>query len=137
MSLDDGLSLDDFEWLDEAGEPALSSWTEAVMASLFSDARNAMAPEGDRRGHWADGLPGAQPYGSALWTRLERGKMTSHVADDVRIAASQALAWLVREGYARTVVVEASASASARGRVDLQVRIERAGEPIEILLEAI
>ena len=120
-------SLEEWEWLDASGEPAVDTWTEAAMASLFTDLRDATAPEGERRGWWGDGT-----YGSTLWRHLDRGKMTPHLADDVRLSGTQALAWLT-PGYAREV--EVSAERVGRDRIDLSVYISRQGAPIEILLE--
>jgi len=84
----------------------------AIIHSLFSDAR---AGDGDgidvrskgRRGWVGDEYQGADDhYGSLLWTVLV-GKVTDDVLERTRFYAEEALAWMVRDGIAASVVVEA------------------------------
>ncbi len=81
----------------------------AIFTSLFSD---APAKDGDdipdhatRRGFWADafGLDG-DVWGSRLWL-LSRSKVTAASLVDAKTYAEEALAWMVRDGVARTVSV--------------------------------
>lgn len=93
----------------------------AILISLFSDARapdGAALPEAgtDRRGWWGDDFP-ARPrqagdagaaIGSTLWL-LRRAKITPEAIEQARQAAHAALAWLVRDGVAAALAVEAAA----------------------------
>jgi|Deesub1362A_J573_1020465.scaffolds.fasta_scaffold00715_20 phage gp46-like protein len=84
--------------------------TTAVLHSLFSDARadDDDLPDGqDRRGWWGDCLlPEDDRYGSKLWL-LQREKQTRETLHRAREYAQQALAWLVEDGHAESVEVEA------------------------------
>ncbi|MBI1407289.1 MAG: hypothetical protein GC145_14335 [Caulobacter sp.] len=85
----------------------------AVIISLFSDRLAAPSddlPEedGNRRGWWGDVVPPVEGdrIGSRLWL-LRRGKRR---AEDVRLArdyGAEALAWMVDDGVASAVSVEA------------------------------
>lgn len=102
----------------------------AVLHSLFTDAR---ALEGDplrdgesRRGWWGDlaaPLEGDR-YGSRLWL-LRREKQTPEVLLRAKEYAEEALAWLIADGYAEAVTVEASYP--RRGVLALAVSIGLAG----------
>lgn len=95
----------------------------AVMLSLFTDAREegATALEGaDVRGWWAQ--DDGDPYGSLLWT-LAREKTTGEYFARVRQHAAAALGWLVTDGYAERVEIDASLLSP--GHVLLSVRLVR------------
>lgn len=88
--------------------------------SLFTDAR---APDGERsdpRGWWGD-RAGAR-LGSLLWL-LEREKLTLPAVARLREAATRSLDWLIDEGIAKTVEVDAGICDD--GSVSLVVRIDR------------
>lgn len=114
----------------------------AVLISLFTDARagsgDELPPEllprdgsaQDLRGWWGDALQaddadgGRSPgsLGSKLWL-LRREKQMPQVAARARRYAREALAWLVREGMASAVDVQASMAVP--GRLDLAVAVTR------------
>lgn len=92
-----------------AGDLALDLGLEtAVIISLFCDARaeaTDILPDGEtsRRGYWAD-KPGDR-VGSKLWL-LQREKLLPAVATRARQYVEEALAWMVDNGVASTVVAE-------------------------------
>lgn len=87
----------------------------AVVLSLFTDRRaedDDRLPEPgdtDRRGWWADAFPEIEGdrIGSRLWL-LNREKQTQDVANRAREYAEEALAWLVDDGIASRIEVEAA-----------------------------
>lgn len=87
----------------------------AIAISLFTDARafdDDLLPDGtvDRRGWWADELaatPGSR-IGSRLWL-LAREKRMADVLVRARAYASEALAWLIEDGVAKSIDVSAEA----------------------------
>lgn len=86
--------------------------TTAILHSLFSDAR-AEADElptetSERRGWWGDCLlPEDDRYGSKLWI-LQREKRTRETLHRAREYAQQALGWLIEDGHAEKIEVEAA-----------------------------
>ena len=81
----------------------------ACLVSLFTDklATPDFVPTdgtSDRRGWWADPY-NEQPLGSNLW-QLERAKKTRDTLGLARRYAQDALAWLVSDGVAASVVVD-------------------------------
>lgn len=92
----------------------------AVIASLFTDRRaepGDVLPDGaggDRRGWWGDALPpvvsgvpiDGDRIGSRLWL-LGREKQLQAVVNRAREYAAEALAWLIEDGIAERVEVEA------------------------------
>lgn len=111
----------------------------AILISLFTDARapdDAALPEAgqDRRGWWGDVLaPDAGPdagsaadpqrIGSLLWL-LARSKVTPQVLVEARDHAEAALAWLVRDGVARSVRVIATAARTGAVPDTLMLAVE-------------
>jgi len=105
----------------------------AVLISLFTDRRAApddAVPEAgaDLRGWWGDVAPSVAGdlIGSRLW-QLSREKQTATVVARAREYAEEALAWLVIDGVAESVVVEAQIV--ARGVVGLGIQINRPSGP--------
>lgn len=93
----------------------------AVLLSLFTDRRaeNDDAVEDDDRRGWH-----AHPKrGSRLWL-LARAKETPDTLSRAKTYTEEALAWLVDDGVARSVTVEAEWI--GRGWIGLRVTIERA-----------
>lgn len=103
-------------WGVSAGALAADSDLEtAVVLSLFTDrlaAADDHLPDGstDRRGWWGDtgggdvhGLPNV---GSRLWL-LSREKVSDETLNRARGYAEEALAWLVEDGVAGSVAVDA------------------------------
>jgi phage gp46-like protein len=92
----------------------------AVLLSLFTD-RRAQADDaiedGDYRGWHAE-----PSRGSRLWL-LARAKETPDTLARAKTYTEEALAWLVEDGIARTVTVEAEWI--GRGWLGLRVTIER------------
>lgn len=84
----------------------------AVIISLFTDRRanpDDELPSGDdRRGWWGDGLAEVEGdrIGSRLWL-LSREKQLQSVVARAREYASEALQWLIDDGVAEAVNVEA------------------------------
>ena len=92
---------------DLARESGLAS---AVVISLFSDARAPSDPSRpataqDPRGWWGEVRP--DRFGSRLW-QLEREKATRETLARAREYARDALAWMIADGIARSLDVDAS-----------------------------
>lgn len=106
----------------------------AVIISLFTD-RVAEASDklpdrtDDRRGWWGDSMADV-PIGSRLWL-LDRSKLTPAVAVAAKGYAEESLAWLVTDGAAATVRVEATIVRPSSLR--LNVMISRANGNDEAL----
>ncbi|WP_424682909.1 phage GP46 family protein [Frateuria sp. YIM B11624] len=104
----------------------------AVILSLFLD-RRADADDGvpldqDPRGWWGDtfaSVAGDQ-VGSKLWL-LGREKQLAQVAKRAQTYATEALAWLVEEGVASEIDVQATFVAA--GRLTLAIAIQRPQAP--------
>jgi len=107
------LSLDDLG-LDLSGDDSLQT---AVLVSLFTDrladdTDELPAGETSRRGWWADETLGRAPdgtqdrIGSKLWL-LRREKALPDVVARARAYAAEALDWLIADGMAQRVEVEA------------------------------
>ncbi|MDR1656123.1 MAG: phage GP46 family protein [Deltaproteobacteria bacterium] len=96
---DDDLSLDD-------------GLNTAILVSLFSDRRAEPAdelpdPGSSRRGWWGDALAdGRDRLGSRLWL-LTRRKQTPETRQLFIEYTKEALSWLVEDGVASTVEVDA------------------------------
>lgn len=71
------------------------------------------------------------PLGSQLWRYVERGVVGTGTVAGVQAAAQASLAWMVRAGYASSAQVTAERLASG---VALDVRVEQAGTPLELLV---
>ncbi len=102
----------------------------AVILSLFLDRRAEADDElpdgGERRGWWADAFPDVENdrIGSRLWL-LSREKRLNLVLVRAREYAAEALQWLLDDGVAEAVDIEARIS--NRDVLHLIVNIERAG----------
>jgi len=101
------------DWLMAA--PGLASdagLDTAVILSLFSDARALASDDvpapGDVRGWWGDAYAtvDGDRFGSRLWL-LGRRKQLPAVLAEAKGYAEEALAWLVRDGVASRVEVDA------------------------------
>lgn len=95
------------QWLYEEGDLATDQDLEtAVIISLFTDRRarpnDPLEDEEDRRGWWGDAQLGSRLY------LLHREKQTEEVRKRAIEYASEALAWLVNDGVALSVKVEAA-----------------------------
>ena len=94
----------------------------AVLISLFTDARARAddplpEPDADRRGWWGD-CGNADPNdrtGSRLWL-LARAKAVPATAQRARDYAREALAWMIEDGIATSVEVEATVALVNAGR---------------------
>lgn len=85
----------------------------AVILSLFTDARaldDDVLPPGqtDRRGWWGDAWPAAEGdrFGSRLWL-LRSSKQLQQSLNLAQEYAEEALAWLIKDGVASLVEVDA------------------------------
>ncbi len=101
----------------------------AVIMSLFTDRRAAdddALPfiDADRRGWWGDSYPDVpnDRIGSRLWL-LARSKQTQAVLNRAREYAQEALAWLVDDGVASSVTVDAEIVRT--GVLGLSIAIQR------------
>lgn len=100
----------------------------SVQLSLFLD-RRAQADDvgegADRRGSWMDQFleQANDKLGSRLWL-LAREKETPDTLARAKAYAEESLAWLVEDGIARRVTVEAEWARA--GAIGLRVTIERA-----------
>lgn len=86
---------------------------------------------GDRRGWWADmalPLANAPPptdlIGSRLWL-LSRRKLTEQTRLDAITYCIEALQWLLDDGLAAAVDVQATWNADTIGRLDIAIAISR------------
>lgn len=108
-------------WTDWGGDIALAGADLAgldplrseIVRSLFTDrlaAADDVLPDGssDRRGWWGDSFAGApgDRFGSRLWL-LGREKQLASVLPRAKEYAEESLAWLVEDGVAAAVSVEA------------------------------
>ena len=103
-----------------------SSLQTAVLLSLYCDRRarpEDELPDGsdDRRGWWAD-IYNDRPLGSRLWL-LSREKELDSVLSRAQEYATEALQWLLDDGIAQSLGVEAIHL--RRGVLQLIVRIQR------------
>jgi phage gp46-like protein len=117
-----------------AGEDGL---TTAVLVSLFTDRRASaddVPPDGtgDRRGWVGDVLstvPGDRA-GSRLWL-LAREKQTEETRRRAVEYCREALAWLVEDGLAARVDVEAAWTAPASGILGMRIVVTRLDGAVE------
>jgi phage gp46-like protein len=109
----------------------------ALIVSLFSDRRadrdDRLPVDGEsRRGWWGDTLEataGRDAIGSRLWL-LSREKQTTEVLARAREYAREALQWLIDDGIADSVSVDAEWI--SMGVLGLRVRIARpAGDVVD------
>ncbi len=125
LRYDEGGSVYDVRVMgsDLAGDASLGT---AVLVSLFTDARaeaDELPPEyDDPRGFWGDALA-ETPLGSRLWT-LYRSKQTPAVAAAAERYAREALQWLIDEGYATSVDVQAQSAGI--GRLEMTIAVTQA-----------
>ena len=93
----------------------------SVELSLFTDRRatdseysliagNTQARK-PRRGYWANSFK-ATKQGSGLWL-LQREKRTAETLSRAKVYATSALAWMVKEGIAKSVAAETSFDGTA------------------------
>lgn len=100
--------------LDGAGLATDDGLKTAIIISLFTDARarddDILPAESDRRGWWGDSLPErtGDTIGSRLWL-LSREKRLPSALARARDYAREALAWLIEDGIANSVEVQAEA----------------------------
>lgn len=128
------------QWLTDHGDVALDATDlvtdegleTAVLLSLFldrrADADDGVSIDDDPRGWWGDtyaDAPGDQ-IGSKFWL-LGREKTLPTLLSRAVDYAQEALAWLVDDGVASSVV--AQAEFIAQGRMALAVAITRPNQP--------
>lgn len=98
----------------------------AVMVSLFTDAwagTDFSPPDGarDNRGWWADTYTG-DPIGSRLWT-LARATKTTATLNLAQKYAENSLQWLIDDGLAASVVVNAAWQSQQAAMLALRITI--------------
>ena len=107
----------------------------AVLISLFTDARadkDDNVPNNDLRGVWVDAMdPGNLPTGSKRWL-LAREKQTNETLNRLIEYDSQALQWLINNGYATNI--EINAEWISRGVLQETIIIDRADKQLQINL---
>jgi phage gp46-like protein len=101
------------EWLlDAPGLATDEGLDTAIILSLFTDARakpdDATPAPDDLRGWWGDAFAdtAGERFGSRLWL-LGRRKQLPAVLVEAKNYAEEALAWLIKDGIASRVDVEA------------------------------
>lgn len=105
----------------------------AVIISLFTDRRAKDDDElpdskGSKRGWWGDAFM-SDPIGSRLWL-LSRAKQTQANVIRAKDYAKEALQWLINEGVAESITVDAEIVAF--GVLGLAVTVQRATKPPEV-----
>ncbi|MFW5901896.1 MAG: phage GP46 family protein [Thermodesulfobacteriota bacterium] len=116
-----------FDLIIKGGDLATDEGLEtAVILSLFTDRRaeeddDLPGGSSDRRGWWADAYFD-RPHGSRLWL-LGREKEQDSVLRRAKTYADEALQWLVDDGVAKEVVVDAEHV--RRGVLGIDVSIRR------------
>lgn len=108
-----------------------TSLETAVLLSLYTDRRaldeDVLPDEGsDRRGWWCDAYSD-RPHGSRLWL-LSREKELEEVLRRAEDYAREALAWVIKDGIASSVDVEAIHL--RRGVLQLIVGIQRSSSTV-------
>lgn len=105
----------------------------AVVLSLFTD---RVAAEGDttveptaRRGWWGDAYPEVlgDQIGSRLW-QLAREKQLPQVLARAELYAREALQWLIDDGVASSVAVQAEQV--SQGVLGLAITVTRSAQPV-------
>lgn len=130
------------EWLLQppglAGDDGLDT---AVILSLFTDARaragDALPAPDDVRGWWGDAFAtrSGDRFGSRLWM-LGRRKQLPEVLAEAKGYAEEALAWLIEDGVASSVSVEAFIPRDEM--LGLAVTLTRPdGQPVRYRFEAL
>ena len=100
-----------------------------VLMSLLTDARaraeDVDEREADLRGWWGDALEG-RALGGRLWT-LGRAKTTNENLQRARDFAAEALAWLMADGIATAVEIDATRTDQdgSGARLSLSIEIVR------------
>lgn len=105
------------------------SLVPAVLVSVFSDSRRPADPSvpvaaQDLRGWW--GEEQGEQFGSLLWT-LEREKLTRETIARARASVRASLQWLVDDGIAREVRVDAQVIGP--GALRIAVELVRGDSP--------
>lgn len=107
----------------------------AIVLSLMCDRRAATddtLPDGtgNRRGYWGDAYADVEGdrFGSRLWL-IAREKSREEVREAAEAYAEEALGWLVEDGIAESVGVEAEDQAPDGLR--LRVTVRRGGDALE------
>ena len=124
--INDCINLD-FDAGDLLGDDGLET---AVLISLFSDQRvtSADLPDGEtsKRGWWGDVFPEVEgdQIGSKLWT-FDRVKRTLAVLVQIETAATNALKWMLDDGVAKTVEIEAEFDDNRDNGIILRIDITR------------
>lgn len=99
------------------------SLESAVLASLFTRASRRTPRAGQRRGGWWGDRLGPNPndvWGSRFWLRGKTDETTRQLLEQ---DALDALAWMTRDGLARSIGV--TAEVHDAGRFALLVKVER------------
>ncbi len=104
----------------------------AILISLFTDARVSLAElpfsESSQRGWWGDVFPEVEgdQIGSKLWT-VAREKTTLPTRNKIITLVRESLAWLLEDGVAGAVNVDAEIA--ARDRINIFIEIVRPDSP--------
>ena len=99
----------------------------SALISLFSDRRVVFeelpSGETDRRGWWADliSVPLNDEIGSRLWTLARIGKVFESTAVEMQSMLAQAFEWMLEDGIAADVVVDAEISGLDEITGDVQI----------------
>ena len=132
ISWDIDLMAGDLSIVDEDLESE-SGLETAVIISLFTDRRARDDDElpdhnnSDKRGWWGDLVAEVadDQIGSRLWL-LERAKTTENVLVKAKEYATEALSWMIEDGVAKGIVVEAERQGiEGNDRLALLVKISQ------------
>lgn len=123
-------TLQGFDFGIESGDLERDGGIESAIAiSLFTDQRATEddplpGAQDDRRGWWGDiaGNDRTDQIGSKLWL-LGRSKNITKTVDDAKVYAEAALQWLLDDGVAAEIDVEAEAV--DKHILGLQVRVKK------------
>ncbi len=126
--LDTGVALPNGAGRAGVNESSDLALAQLVLVSLLTWRRAAPGDDlpnaGERNGWWGDAFTGDE-LGSRLWL-FTRSTVKRHTAAEAEQYAREALAWLVTDGIAARVDVEAAVdSPGGRGRLTVLVRIFR------------
>jgi phage gp46-like protein len=104
----------------------------AVIISLFSDARTPESIEfsEDRRGYWGDSIDEEKiEMGSLLWMQ-DRSRLNQQTIDDRKNFCTNAMQWLITDGIADNIVVNAERSIINRDAIITNIVIYKSNKNI-------
>lgn len=97
----------------------------AIYISLFSNRRHD-----DQEGYWGDMFPEAEndKHGSILWS-LKREKISKELLKRIEDAATDALKWMIEDGIAKAIAVEAVRVGTYNIRINIEITKSNNAKP--------